>query len=238
MSWQTDRDQLLRDLHLQGITDEQVTAAMASIDRQRFVPPELRPRAYENRPLPIGDDQTISQPYIVALMLQALELKPEHRVLEIGTGSGYQTALLANLAKQVYTVERIRILSQRARAAIDQLNLANVDFRTGDGRDGWPDDAPFDRIIVGAGAERLPAALLDQLGRDGVLVAPIGPPERQKLVVLRDRDGTVETTSLSACRFVPLLPGVEPGAALGGTVRPRSEEKPVDLDDDPTEEVG
>ncbi len=196
---------LARLLQQRGIADRAVLRAMAALDRERFVPPEVRGAAGEDRSLPIGLEQTISQPYIVAAMTEALGVEPGHRVLEIGTGSGYQTAVLAGLVGAVYTVERLPLLSLRARGVLDGLGLTNVHYRVGDGSLGWPEAAPFDRILVTAGAPALPPALFEQLVEGGRLVAPLGPADHQELTVVERREGQPESRVLMGCRFVPLL---------------------------------
>ena len=194
------------DLRRRGIRDPRVLEAMTAVPRHRFVPEQERPHAYEDRALPLEKGQTISQPYMVAFMTEALRVGPEHRVLEIGTGSGYQTAVLARLAREVFTVERLPELQADARALLEGLGLGNVRFRVGDGSLGWPEHAPYDRILVTAGAPAVPPALERQLAPDGgVLVIPVGDAEVQELVVLT-RDGERwSSTPLLGCRFVPLV---------------------------------
>jgi protein-L-isoaspartate(D-aspartate) O-methyltransferase len=189
-----------------GIRDERVLAAIAQIPRERFVPEELRGEAEADRPLPIGRGQTISQPFVAAYMTERLRLTGVERVLEVGTGSGYQTALLAHLAEQVFTVEIVTELSDRARAVLAELGLANVRLRTGDGALGWPEAAPFDRILVTAAAPDVPSPLLDQLAPGGLMVIPIGEDlDVQWLrVVDKGNDGANAQTDLLPVRFVPL----------------------------------
>jgi protein-L-isoaspartate(D-aspartate) O-methyltransferase len=194
-------------LRREGIRDERVLAAMAQIPRSRFVPDDLRAHAEDDRPLPIGHGQTISQPFVVAYMTERLRLAGSERVLEVGTGSGYQTALLAHLAEEVFSVEIVPALAERARALLEGgLGLANVRFRTGDGAEGWPEEAPFDRVIVTAAAEEVPRALVDQLAPGGRMILPVGPqPEGQVLrVVDRAPDGALSESDLLGVRFVPL----------------------------------
>ncbi len=187
------------------ISDQCVLAAMAEIPRELFVPPAQRPSAYDDRALPIGYDQTISQPYMVALMTEALRTEPQHRVLEVGTGSGYQTAILAKLAKHVYTVERIEALSGRAQCQLGELGFNNVSYRVGDGSLGWPDHCPYDRILVTAGAPSVPQLLVEQLNDGGLLVIPVGGMDEQILTtVQRIGQRTTEKPSI-ACRFVKLI---------------------------------
>ncbi|HEX2542914.1 MAG TPA: protein-L-isoaspartate(D-aspartate) O-methyltransferase [Caldimonas sp.] len=186
--------------------DPAVLAAMASVPRHRFVPPPLAPLAYVNRPLAIGHGQTISQPFIVALMTQLIDPKPTDRVLEIGTGSGYQAAVLAKLVARVHTIEIVRPLGERAAELLRELGHANVEVRIGDGYRGWPEAAPFDAIVVTAAPDRMPQPLIDQLAPGGRLIAPIGPQGgAQDLLLLRkDPDGRVVTRSVLPVRFVPL----------------------------------
>jgi len=199
------RRELLAELRALGIRDERVLSAMERVPRHLFVPPELVPYAYEDRPLPIGAGQTISQPYIVALSTQALELSPQDRVLEIGTGSGYQAAVLAELAGEVYTVERLPELSQAARERLERLGYRNLHFRVGDGTKGWPDEAPFDAILVTAAAPKVPQSLVEQLAEGGRLVIPIGGRESQDLWLMRRRTRRLEKVYLCPCTFVPLI---------------------------------
>lgn len=198
--------ELARILRRRGITDPRVLGAIAAVPRDHFVPRDLRASAWDDRALPIGSSQTISQPYMVALMTQELDLTGSECVLEIGTGSGYQTAILALLAREVFTIERIEDLSrtaeERLRASIDR---AEVHFRVGDGTLGWPDAAPFDRILVTAAAPELPGPLFEQLRDGGRIVVPIGAEDYQTLHVIDRRgDSPVESRSVD-CRFVPLI---------------------------------
>lgn len=192
-------------LRRRGILDPRVLAAFERTPRELFVSQHLREAAYEDRPLDIGDGQTISQPYMVAAMLDAADIAPDHVVLEVGTGSGYQTALLAELAAEVFSMERIPRLAEVAQSVLRDLQFANVVVSVGDGGLGLPCAAPFDRIIVSAAAPEIPPALTDQLRDGGKLVIPVGPEHEQLLlVVTRARDGLHEKR-LWACRFVPLL---------------------------------
>lgn len=188
------------------VEDEAVLRAMRTVHRHRFVPVETRAFAYEDRPLPIGFDQTISQPYVVAFMTEALDLAPDHRVFELGTGSGYQAAVLAEIVDEVYTVEIVSDLARRARSTLESLGYANVHVRAGDGWAGWPEAAPFDRIVVTAAAPELPTTLLDQLRPGGVMVLPIGPAGGAQVLtrVHKQEDGTVRTRELLPVRFVPV----------------------------------
>jgi protein-L-isoaspartate(D-aspartate) O-methyltransferase len=192
-------------LSRRGISDPRVLEAMSKVPRHLFVPEDYQGSAYEDRPLPIGEGQTISQPYMVAIMTQSLELKEREKVLEVGTGSGYQAAILAELARTVYTVERIPSLTQRARKVLADLGYENIFFRTADGSKGWPEEAPFDGIIVTAGAPDIPQSFKDQLAEGGRLVIPTGPRYTQTLFKLT-REGTrfVEE-DVTGCVFVPLV---------------------------------
>jgi len=190
-----------------GITDPKVIEAMAAVPRHRFVPLDYLDQAYENHPLPIGYGQTISQPYIVALMTETLELEPGERVLEIGTGSGYQAAILAEVGADVYSIEIIGPLAETVKERLAQLGYADIQLRAGDGYTGWPEAAPFNAIIVTAAPDHVPQPLLAQLAVNGVMVIPIGPPGGyQELWRLkRVSESEIETTSLGGVRFVPLV---------------------------------
>lgn len=194
-------------LRRRGIRDERVLAAMGRVPRELFVPGPLAYEAYADNALPIDCEQTISQPVIVAMMTEALQLSGRERVLEIGTGSGYQTAILAELAAKVFSIERHAELSRQASERLDGLGYENVKLRIGDGSLGWPEEAPFERIIVTAGASECPPALWEQLAEGGVLVGPFGPPSEQALYELRKIGGSRESRFLTACRFVPLVAG-------------------------------
>jgi protein-L-isoaspartate(D-aspartate) O-methyltransferase len=183
---------------------------MERVERHRFVPADHQYLAYEDSALPIGQGQSISQPYMVAAMTEALELEPGSRVLEIGTGSGYQTAVLAELATRVYTVERITELSADARGVLTALGYANIEFSIGDGSQGWPSQAPFGGIMVTAGAAQVPPALLDQLADGACLVIPVGGPPDQDLYQIRRRGEAYEHRFITRCRFVPLIEDDEP----------------------------
>ena len=189
-----------------GIRDERVLDALRAVPRELFFPEESRQAAFADRAAPIGHGQTISQPYIVALMSQRLDLRPEHRVLEVGTGSGYQTAVLARLAGEVYSVERVKPLLDAAFERVLGLGTRNVHFRHGDGTLGWPEAAPFDRIVVTAGAPELPRQLLlGQLKDDGVAVLPVGPQDDQMLVEVRRKGDELKVADVCPCRFVKLI---------------------------------
>ena len=194
-----------RQIETRGITDQRVLAAMRKVPRHLFVSEALRDQAYGDFPLPIGDQQTISQPYIVAEMTQALELSENDRVLEIGTGSGYQAAILAEIVYRVYTIERIHSLLIKARRIFDQLRYHNIITRFGDGTVGWLEESPFDAIIVTAGAPRIPDSLIDQLAVNGRMVVPVGDQHSQELVkTLKNQDG-IHRSNLGGCRFVKLV---------------------------------
>ncbi len=186
--------------------DARVVEALRTVPRHEFVPAELRKRAYDDRPLPIGFGQTISQPYIVAVMTDLLEVKPGSRVLEIGTGSGYQAAVLAQLGAQVFTIEIVAPLGEAARERLQRLGYTRVAARVADGYYGWPDNAPFDAIIVTAAANHIPPPLLEQLKPDGRMVIPLGNPfgMQHLLVVRKDREGRTTTRKVLPVRFVPL----------------------------------
>jgi protein-L-isoaspartate(D-aspartate) O-methyltransferase len=199
-----------RDLRGRGIKSEKVLGAMDSVPRHMFVPGNLRAHAYDDRPLPIGEGQTISQPYIVALMSEPLELKSTDRVLEVGTGSGYQAAVLARLAASVSSVELLPSLSERAKKVLDELNFKNIELKIGDGFYGWEERGPFDAILVTAAAPRIPEPLWRQLREGGRLVMPIGDPGNdQRLIRARKSGGQAKIEDLSAVLFVPLRGAIE-----------------------------
>ena len=193
-------------IRARGVVDRRVLDAMEKVPREIFIPEGARGEAYEDRPVPIGHGVTISQPYIVGYMTEALKVEASHRVLEIGTGCGYQTAVLAELAARVYSIEVIPELAARSRATLDSLGYTNVIIRTGDGHHGWPEEAPFDRILGAAAATEVPSDLVDQLADGGIMVLPI---ERtlgwQELQVLHKRDGRMSTESTLPVRFVPMI---------------------------------
>ncbi|MEI9535514.1 protein-L-isoaspartate(D-aspartate) O-methyltransferase [Moellerella wisconsensis] len=198
--------ELLAQLHQQGINDERLLEAISQVPRERFVDEALAHKAYDNMPLPIGHGQTISQPYIVAKMTALLALQPTDDVLEIGTGSGYQTAILAHLARHIYSVERVKVLQWNAKRRFKQLDLHNISTRHGDGWQGWASKGPFDAIIVTAAPAEMPMTLLQQLKPDGRLILPVGGDSQiLKLIVRRGND--FHTNVIEKVRFVPLIPG-------------------------------
>ena len=199
--------QRMVDQHLRarGITDERVLEAMARVPRHEFAPQRYRDQAYEDHPLPTGEGQTISQPYIVAIMLEALSLIPSDRVLEVGTGSGYVTALLAQLTAEVISVERHRALADSAREVLSRLGYQNVRVIVGDGSRGFAEAAPYNAIIVSAAAPELPHELMDQLAEGGRLIIPIGREDSQQLQLIEKRNGQPRTSPRELCRFVPLI---------------------------------
>ena len=192
-------------LRRRGISDPGVLEAMGKVARHLFVPEDYQDSAYEDRPLPIGEGQTISQPYMVAIMTQSLELKGRERVLEVGTGSGYQAAILAELARELYTMERIPSLTQSGQKMLQGQGYKNIFFRTGDGSKGWPEEAPFDGIIVTAGAPEIPQALKSQLAEGGRLVIPTGPRYTQTLYKLTRKGDHFIEEDITGCVFVPLV---------------------------------
>jgi len=194
-------------LRARGIRDERVLNAMSRVPRQEFIPRQYRDQAYEDHPLPIGEQQTISQPYIVALMLEAVALRPTDRVLEIGSGSGYVTALLAEEAAEVFSVERHPALANEARDLLARLGYTNVRVVVGDGSQGFSEAAPYDAIIVSAAAPEVPRALLAELAESGRMIIPVGPPDSQQLQLIEMRNGQPKTTLRELCRFVPLVSG-------------------------------
>jgi len=200
---------LIEELRVGGVTDPKVLRAIESTPRDLFVPNPFKQRAYENVALPIGRHQTISQPLVVGLMTQALGLTDRTKVLEVGTGSGYQTAILSPLCRRVYTIERHPPLHDEAESRFQQLGLTNITAIIGDGSAGWPEQAPFERILVTAAAEDVPLVLLQQLAIGGVMIIPIGIDDHdQRLVRVTRTEEGAETEDLGGVRFVPLLPGV------------------------------
>ncbi len=195
-------------LRARGVVEERILGAMSRVPRHEFTPEGYRDQAYEDHPVPIAEGQTISQPYIVALMLEALALKPADRVLEVGTGSGYVTALLAELAAEVFSVERHAALAAAARELLARLGYTNVNVIVGDGSRGLLEYAPYNAIMVSAAAPELPPALLAQLAEGGRLIIPVGSADSQQLQLIRMEDGQPRIALRELCRFVPLVPGV------------------------------
>lgn len=196
----------MEQLEKRGITDSRVLEAMRTVPRHKFVQEAMAAQAYNDRSLPIGEKQTISQPHTVAIMTESLQLTGNEHVLEIGTGSGYQTAILASLVRKVFTIERIRPLALEARKVLDALMLLNVNIRMGDGTLGWAEEAPFDAIIVTAGAPAVPEALAEQLAPGGRLVIPVGDEKGQSLLrITRQPDGSLTKETGKDCKFVPLI---------------------------------
>ena len=191
-------------LKARGISDERVLNAMNKVPREEFVPPDSRAGSYEDGPLPIGYGQTISQPYIVAFMTEQLRLKPSDRVLEIGTGSGYQAAILAELMSQVYSIEIVEPLAKNAEATLQRLGYENVHVKIGDGYKGWPEAAPFDAIIVTCAPDKVPQPLVDQLKDDGRMVIPVGDRFAQELYLLEKKNGQLKQSATLPVRFVPM----------------------------------
>lgn len=204
--WRLRAERMLEtQIIARGLRDERVLDAMRRVPRHRFVASDLEPQAYDDRPLSIAEGQTISQPLIVALMTLTLGAEPDHSVLEVGTGSGYQAAVLAQLARHVTTIERHPALADAARALLSELGISNVTIVIGDGTLGYPEAAPYDRILVTAGAPAVPDTLRDQLADNGRLVIPVGPPSLQHLTAVERHGDTFETRSGSPCVFVPLI---------------------------------
>jgi protein-L-isoaspartate(D-aspartate) O-methyltransferase len=208
MSADARKIRLIMELRRSGVTDTRVLSAIERVPREKFVPEAFKDQAYENTALPIGNRQTISQPLVVAMMSQALQVGDRMKVLEVGTGSGYQAAVLAKLCRRLYTIERHAPLLAQAEALFRELRLHNITAIVGDGSRGWPEQAPFDRIMVTACAEEVPARLVEQLADGGIMVLPIGPQGgEQDLVKLTKQGGEVKVENLFAVRFVPLVVG-------------------------------
>ena len=200
-----EREAMVRSqIEARGVRDSAVLAALRRVPRHEFVPTEVRPEAYADHPLPIGERQTISQPYIVGFMTELLQVKPGHRVLEIGTGSGYQAAVLAELGADVYTIEIVENLAHTARAVLERLGYEKVRVRSGDGYQGWQDAAPFDRIIVTAAPPQVPQPLIDQLKPGGRLVVPEGDQDQDLVLYTKSADGTLRRDRVLPVRFVPM----------------------------------
>ena len=210
------RKRLIAELRAGGFADEKVLAAIGAVDRERFVSAPFAERAWENTALPIAFGQTISQPLVVAAMTEALRIGPRMKVLEVGTGSGYQAAVLAKLARRVYTIERFKPLSREAERLLLDLRVHNVVFDVGDGSKGWPGQAPFDRIIVTAAAEERPQALVDQLAMGGILIVPVGRDPTNQVIerIVKTEEG-LQRDTLMPVRFVPLVTGALPVLGQG-----------------------
>ena len=206
-NFQSEKAQLIMTLRGMGILDSEVLAALESVPRELFVPPALRHHSYENSSLPIAYDQTISQPYVVARMTEALKLGGRELVLEIGCGSGYQSAILSHLCRRVYSMERVRPLLVDAENRLRDLRISNISFRFGDGSKGWPEAAPYDRIILTCGCDKIPDILLQQLKIGGIMVAPEGQGKAQQLIVVTRHETEFERVSLMPVTFVPLIEG-------------------------------
>jgi len=207
-SYEIKRKFMVEDqIKRRGVEDKLVLKAIQKVEREKFVPEKYRDLAYTDGPLPIGHKQTISQPYIVAYMTEQLHLKKEHTVLEIGTGSGYQAAILGEIAKEVYTIEIIPELAASAGSLLKKLNYKNIDVRTGDGYKGWPEKAPFDRIIVTAAPEEIPEVLVDQLANNGRMILPVGENELSQYlwVIKKNKKGVVTKEQILPVRFVPMV---------------------------------
>mgnify|MGYP001594965979 CR=1 FL=1 len=199
------RRMVQEQLELRGISDPRLLEAFRRVPRHLFVPPEQQAQAYEDHPIPIGAGQTISQPYMVALMVQLLKLQGHERILEVGTGSGYQLAILAELALEVYSIERLPELAAGALRRLEELGFLNVHISSGNGSLGWPEHAPYDGVVVAAGSPGIPQPLVDQLVDGGRLVIPVGSPQTQTLTLAEKRSGQVRLTALTQCVFVPLV---------------------------------
>lgn len=204
--YQKPRNKMVQEhIAARGVNDSRLLAAMSRVPREKFLPDSLKPRAYDDNPLPIGDGQTISQPYMVALMTELLELTGTEKVLELGTGCGYQTAILAELTTQVFSMERLKSLAWTAEKLLSELGYFNALIRVADGTLGWPEQAPYDAIIVTAGSPEIPEALIDQLADKGRLVIPIGDEHSQELYRVRKRFGRIKKEKHGGCRFVKLI---------------------------------
>ncbi len=206
MEYASLRKMMVREqLSSRGISDSRVLDAFLKVQREKFIPEKNHSSAYADHPVPIGEGQTISQPYMVALMTESLQLKGKEKVLEIGTGSGYQTAILAELANEVYSVERLPELSAQAKATLEKLGYANIRLKVGDGTLGWEEEAPFDRILVTAASAEIPEPLTQQLKEGGKLIMPVGQTFSQTLTVVEKKDGKLSGSSVCGCVFVPLV---------------------------------
>ncbi len=209
MQFDDQRRWLVKILKEEGIRDSKLIEAISLVPRHEFVPVMMREYSYRNQPLAIGEDQTISQPLIIAIMIQLLQIQETNSVLEIGTGSGYQTAILSALTKEVYTIERLEGLAIRAKATLKKLNYLNIHYKIGDGTKGWlkayPPRKEFDRIIVSAASPLIPSSLVEQLAENGRLVIPVGEKTFQRLILVEKRNGEIKTSYHGDCTFVPLI---------------------------------
>ncbi|MGD0335808.1 MAG: protein-L-isoaspartate(D-aspartate) O-methyltransferase [Candidatus Omnitrophota bacterium] len=206
MDYETLRKRMVKEqLILRGIKDKRVIDAFSKVERHKFVPQEWRESSYADYPIPIGEGQTISQPYMVALMTESLGLTGKEKVLEIGTGSGYQAAILRELARKVYTIERFEALAKKAQIALDAAGYHDVKIKVGDGTLGWTEEAPFDRIIITAASPRIPLPLAEQLQDMGKMVVPLGETLSQVLTVIDKKEGKLQTRRICGCVFVPLV---------------------------------
>ena len=204
--WKEKADQMVeKQIEKRGVEDPRVLKVMRDIPRHLFIPPHLEKIAYNDGPLPIGEGQTISQPYIVALMTELLELKGDEKILEIGTGSGYQAAVLSALASEVFSIEIVKNLVDSAAVRLDKLGYKNVTTRWGDGYKGWSDQAPFDGIIVTAAPDKIPQPLIDQLKTGGRLVVPVGTRHQELKVITKNEDGSIQSKNIIPVRFVPMV---------------------------------
>jgi len=194
-----------RQISSRGVSDEKVIAALLKVERHLFVSSEYMPHAYEDSPIPIGEAQTISQPFIVAFMTKLLELDKTKNVLEIGTGSGYQTAILAEMSKEIFSIELIESLAKKAKTTLANMNYTNIHLKTGDGYKGWLENAPFDRIIATCSPVKIPLSLQEQLAEGGIMVIPVGERYIQELVVLTKNNGIIKQRAVTGVRFVPMV---------------------------------
>jgi protein-L-isoaspartate(D-aspartate) O-methyltransferase len=205
LDFAAERERMVRQqVALRGVTDTRLLAAMRKVPRDQFIPEAVRNLAYTDQPLPIGHDQTISQPFIVAFMTEKLQLRPTDRVLEIGTGSGYQAAILAELAREVYTIEIVAPLGERAQGTLQRLGYKNVHVKIGDGYQGWPEEAPFDAVIVTCAPEHVPRPLIDQTREGGRVIIPVGAAGSQLLYLLEKKAGRLQQRAVLPVRFVPM----------------------------------
>jgi protein-L-isoaspartate(D-aspartate) O-methyltransferase len=205
LDFAAERERMVRQqVALRGVTDTRLLAAMRKVPRDQFVPEAVRNLAYTDQPLPIGHDQTISQPFIVAFMTEKLQLRPTDRVLEIGTGSGYQAAILAELARKVYTIEIVVPLGERAKTTLQRLGYKNIQVKIGDGYQGWPEEAPFDAVIVTCAPEHVPRPLIDQTREGGRVIIPVGAAGNQLLYLLEKKAGRLQQRAVLPVRFVPM----------------------------------